>query len=131
VESLRDIVGEGERLQLIIEDLLTLTRLNAGNDIPMREFDLVEVVQDVVRTRPERDREFTLEVKGEVPPVTAAETLIRVVLHNLLGNAAKYSPRGSVVDVVISRGDHGGAEVRIMDRGPGIEGEAAQRIFDP
>ncbi len=131
IESLTDITDEAERLQSIIEDLLVLTRLSAERDIGMAEFDLVEVVEDVARTARARHREYVLDVSSDVPLVTAAESLIRLVVQNLFSNADKYSPAGSAVQVVIRRSDQGGAEVQVMDRGPGIDADAVARIFEP
>lgn len=130
-ESLTDLTNEAERLQSIIEDLLVLTRLNAKREIPRSEFNLGALIQDAVQAVRVPGRKYAMSEDGDVALVTAGESLIRLVVVNLLGNAAKYSPAGSDIDISVRHGDEGVVEVAVMDRGPGIDDEAAPQVFEP
>ena len=69
-----------------------------------------------------------LVVPPELEPVIGEDIYIEQIVRNLVGNAAKYSPAGTVVDVLAeANGEE--VQVRVLDRGPGIRGEDPERLF--
>ena len=128
---LRDIAAEAERLHEIIENLLSLTRLGTGTHPEFEPTVLDRVVQGVLdqfrRLHPDRPIELT---SRPTLIVEADRTYLELLVENLVGNAAKYSPPGEPIDVVIEEGD-GEVRVRVLDRGIGLDDEAASELFEP
>ena len=126
-----DIVAETEKLHDSIENLLLMTRLDSSM-LEIEAMSLAHVVrkavQDYQKVTP--DRTLRLEV-AEVPPALGQETLITLVLRNLLSNALKYSPRDTEVEVTVCRSADGRPEVRVEDRGIGLEPEDVANLFTP
>jgi PAS domain S-box-containing protein len=125
-----DIAVESERLLGIVENLLILAKLESG----VRPDPEPQVLAHVVRTSVDafRQRYAARKVSLESEPrhliVDADQPYLELLLGNLLSNAHKYSPLSAPVDVVVgSRGRH--AEVRVLDRGIGLEGCDPERLF--
>lgn len=124
----------GERLLRLIDDLLDLARLEAGNlRIRVQPVELGELAALVVeRAGPAAAREgiqLRLE-RGAAGPVVMGEAhRLDMVLTNLLGNALRYSPTGGRVDVRVGERD-GRAWVEVEDEGPGIPPEEQRVIFE-
>lgn len=129
---LDDIDAEADRLFKLVEDLLVLTRAERGN---------LEVGDEPVHLPPIIDRvlvaahatwpaiSFKWDRSSRLPVVRGDDTYAEQVLRNLVGNAGKYSPAGSTVEVETKVID-GAVEVRILDRGPGIDEADVERLFD-
>lgn len=131
-EALADIASEAERLQAIIEDLLILTRLGTREDIEFEDVDLAALVADVVRRQRSRARrEYHVDVRDEGLRVRGSETLLQLVVRNLLANAVKYSPPDTPIEVVVERSTGGDAVVLVHDRGVGVSDEDAAHVFEP
>jgi NtrC-family two-component system sensor histidine kinase KinB len=134
VELLEAARQDSDRLNRVIEDLLDISRIEAGSaEIrlqPMNAQDLVLQVTDKVRAA-FQDNGITLniEVPGDVPPVLADPGRIPVVFDNLLSNALKYTPIGGEVRVTAQAGD---SMVRfaVEDTGIGISPEHLSRVFE-
>ena len=133
IETLRSGLEEVERLTLLVEELLTLARIDAGQEQGRTErVDLNRLVDDALaRMRPiaqARSVELRLDAAGPVRAkvVPGAASL---VLDNLLDNAIKFSPPGSCVTVQLSA-EGGHAVLRVRDAGPGVRGEELERIFE-
>jgi two-component system phosphate regulon sensor histidine kinase PhoR len=129
---IEDIATDADRLHVIIENLLHLTRLGSGTrpDLEPQVFALVvERAVDSFRTRnPGR----AVELIGKRPRaiVEADETYLTLLVENLLGNAIKYSgPETSVEVRVTEVGDE--VQVAVMDRGIGLDDVSTERIFEP
>jgi two-component system sensor histidine kinase KdpD len=69
-----------------------------------------------------------VSVAPELDPVIGEDNYVEQVVRNLVANAAKYSPAGSIVEVFAER-DGDEISVRVLDRGPGIRGEDPDRLF--
>lgn len=133
---------EIERLDHLVDELLTLTRLeHEGLPEGDEYFDLVDIVQSVVDdARFETGSEATevhlanrIEAgEDERAPTKGQARLIRRALDNVLRNAIRFSPPGEAVDVVVGLSC---AEqryfVEIADKGPGVAPETLSTIFDP
>jgi len=131
-EVLRTIVEESDRLNRIVANLMDLARARAGALVPAREpmwiGDVVNAV--LARMRP-RIEAFTVRVniRPDLPPVDADPMQIDQVLTNILENAARFSPPGSEIAVAAARW-HGAVQLRISDRGPGIDPADRERVFE-
>jgi PAS domain S-box-containing protein len=132
-QALLDIVSETERLQRIIENLLVLSRIDAGRELNPEPVSLPHLVQDAAEAFSRRSRGRNAEVRVEpVPPVASAEpTLVMHVLDNLLGNAAKYSAPDTLIELTIGVDARGWPRVSVLDRGIGFSDGEAGQLFTP
>jgi len=122
---------ESHRLLRLINNLLDLSKLEKGEWKPnLRCVDLTRLVKAVLASLPPHDEKIKIVFSPEVglPNVLADEDLIVQVLHNLLSNAAKYSPDGGTIDIRTKR-DGKRAEVQVEDQGIGIPGEKLPQLF--
>lgn len=116
-----------DRLGRLIDDLLDLSRLQAGAVAPaVREVSLDEVVPLAVE--PYRAG-VTLELPEDLPFVRTDAALLERVVENLVSNAVRYGGGTSVL-VSASAVRHV-VEVRVVDRGPGLDDAAKERMFEP
>ncbi|HYF91937.1 MAG TPA: ATP-binding protein [Symbiobacteriaceae bacterium] len=133
-EYLTDVLESSQRLLQMINDLLDISRLDAGK---VRLFREALAVQDLVRNaertvRPLAERKgvaIILGVPADVPLVEADGLRITQVLLNLLGNAIKFTPAGGKVTVT-ARVDGRFAEVAVADTGIGIAPADRERVFE-
>ncbi|MFG2745652.1 DUF4118 domain-containing protein [Streptomyces chartreusis] len=128
-ELLQAIEEGADRLDLLVGNLLDMSRLQTGTVTPLiREIDLDEVVPMALGGVPEGSAE--LDVPETLPMVAVDKGLLERVVANVVENAVKYSPRDEPVLVSASAiADR--VEVRVVDRGPGVPDEAKERIFAP
>ncbi len=133
--SLGTIERNGDHLLALINDLLDLSRIDSGQlnldfapiRLPVAMADLQ--AQFTPRAR-ERGLSFELHVERGVPDVVLCDRLrLDQILNNLLGNAIKFTERGSV-ELRISHAA-GATTFDVQDTGPGIAAEDLDRIFDP
>jgi two-component system sensor histidine kinase KdpD len=133
-DELLDLVGdEAERLDRLVANLLSLSRIEAGSLVPERQaVPLDELLTTRVRklNRVLRDVRVQVDVPFTLPLVDADYTLVDQVVTNLLENAARYSPEGGTVRVRAREHD-GWVEVAVSDQGPGIDPADRDRIFEP
>jgi K+-sensing histidine kinase KdpD len=123
------IVAEGERLSRLVENLLDMSRLEAGKAEPHRErMDLVEVLEGA-RNAVARSELVRLAVDGELPMVDADAAQLERAFANLLENAIRHGGGGPVQ--VTARPAGGKIAVRVTDQGPGIPESERERIFEP
>jgi PAS domain S-box-containing protein len=129
-----DIAQTGvSTLAALVDDLLDLARMEAGRlELLIRPIDVMEAIERVHRlvAAQAASKGIALEVSvaSELPPVAADLNRLVQVLFNLLGNAIKFTERGSVQTMVRAADD--GIEFRIVDTGIGIAPEALPHIFD-
>jgi signal transduction histidine kinase len=129
---MEDMEHEAERLQRIIDNLLVLARFEAGKELPTEPLLVRRAIVNVIEAYRRRmgGREISVSIGDDVVPVASEETYFEQVLHNLIGNAAKYSPPGAPIDVQAEReGDE--VVVLVLDRGSGISEEDTTQIFEP
>lgn len=130
--TLRILAEEGHRLSHMIETILDVSRLEAGQLTPSAgpvalEPLLARVCASVVANGADR-RDWKLEVTPELPPVWADETLLEEIVRNLVENAVRYSRPGQPIDVSARRAP-GSVTISVADRGPGIPAEKQRDIF--
>jgi two-component system sensor histidine kinase KdpD len=129
-ELIDDLEAEADRLYRLVEDLLVLSRSEGGalerHDDPV---PMARLLQRIVRSEQARWPGVHFELKA-LTDVTARgdETYVEQVVRNLLSNAAKYSPVGSTVDVVIDEVADG-VRVRVLDSGVGLREDETDRLF--
>ncbi|MFE5819130.1 ATP-binding protein [Streptomyces sp. NPDC056479] len=115
------------KLNRLVENLLDLSRLEAGVlKLNLRPTALEEVLPAALVDIP------GVEVGDveELPPVLVDPPLLERVIANLVANAARHSPPGTKVWVTASA-LAGRAELRVVDRGPGLEATGRERLFEP
>jgi len=125
------IRGEATRLDRVVEQLLDLSRLEAGAVEPHRElWHVDELVGQALAGLGAEASRVRLEIGSETPPVEVDAAQIERVLVNLLENALRYSPSGSRVLV---RAEPGATELRIhvVDTGTGLPDEQRDALFQP
>jgi two-component system sensor histidine kinase KdpD len=132
-QALVDIVSETERLQRIIENLLVLSRMDAGRELHPEPLHMPRVVADAIESfqRHSFGRDVRVAVEGEVPIANAEPLLVGHVLENLLSNATKYSPAGTPIDVVVTSNELSEPLVRVLDQGIGFSAEDQAQLFTP
>ena len=131
-ESLAVIREEAEHLTDLVNNLLDAARIEAGG-LPLH-FSEVRLDQLAERLVSEfrvldRDHLWAVDFPPDFPLVRADPERIRQVLHNLLSNAAKYSPRGGLIRVA-GWVEDGRVGVSVSDEGEGIPFELQERIFE-
>lgn len=132
-QALRDILAGGQRLQNLIENMLVLGQLEAGENIEQEPILLQRLVPAIVGdgTRGYAEREFVLDVPGDLPPVMGQATYVQQVIQNFLTNAGKYSEPPAPIEVRVTHEGADGVAVRVLDRGPGVLPEEVSQLFDP
>ena len=130
---LQTIDRNARRLDLLIQDLLTISTLESGrialNPQPVSLFKLADRSLGDLKTRATLRR---VTLNNALPEITvhADETRCEQVLSNLLENAVKYGREGGTVTVGGRMTDNGKVEVFVQDDGPGIPAAALERIFE-
>jgi heavy metal sensor kinase len=134
----RDVIGsmleEVERLTRLVENLLTLTRAEAGRIPLAREaVDLGELAASVSESlrvlAEEKEQSLELEVEGHVA-ADCDPAILRQGMINLLHNAIKYTPNKGAIRVRVNVTPAGESAIEVKDTGPGIPPGHEQRIFD-
>jgi GAF domain-containing protein len=133
-EYLDDVLSSGRHLLGLINDILDLSKIEAGRmELDVDTFSLVEALQNgvtMVRERAARHRiALALDVARGVDLIEADPRKVKQVLFNLLSNAVKFTPDGGRVDVTAARAN-GDIVVTVKDTGIGISPEDQGRIFE-
>jgi two-component system sensor histidine kinase CpxA len=127
------IETESTRLNEMIGRILTLSRLESGSaDVERTKIDLKELVGEVVA---DADFEASANAKSvnfiaDECTVVGNERLLRSAIENVLRNAVRYTPKGTAVDVVMTKRD-GKAVVEVHDAGGGVPEDELQNLFRP
>jgi signal transduction histidine kinase len=134
-EYVRDIMESGRHLLSLINDILDLSKVEAGRmELELAEFDLASVVDGALLLMRERANRKGIELAREavdasIPNVRADERKVKQVLLNLLSNALKFTPDGGRVAVRIAARD-GMVAVAVSDTGVGIAKQDQQAVFE-
>jgi len=129
------IETEGRRLGDMVERVMAFAGMSSGAQAPSHaSVDVAQVIADAVEgvQHDARDRGVTIAVhsNGTLPPVSGDAEALRSAVQNVVGNAVKYSAGGAIVDVAAGvRGAQ--VEIRVVDRGLGIDGNDLPHIFKP
>ncbi len=133
-EYLNDIFSSGHHLLSLINDILDLSKIEAGKmEVELGEFDLPTALDNAVTLVRQRaishEIELTVDFDSRLGTFTADERKVKQVLVNLLSNAIKFTPAGGKVAVRASLGD-GAVEISVTDTGTGIAAEDQESIFE-
>jgi signal transduction histidine kinase len=133
VSHLRIIRRAGDRMNRLIQDLLSVTTIEAGRlSIAPQKMSLHDLLTEAAETLGPiaREKSITFETTApeDLPTVRADHGRILQVLSNLVGNAVKFTPTGGTISVSAARA---GAKVRcsVADTGPGIPAAQIPRLF--
>src|SRR5262249_15288664 len=133
-EYLKDIYASGQHLLSLINDILDLSKIEAGRmELEVADFSLPAAIDNaliLVRERASR-REITLgrAIDDRVGLIRGDERKVKQVLLNLLSNALKFTPEGGRIDVRAAMTDSM-AEISVADTGVGIAPEYQEAIFE-
>jgi two-component system OmpR family sensor kinase len=128
--SMRRIEDEAARMGVLVEDLLTLARLDRVEDVPHAPVDLGALARDAVddarATAPDRP----IAVHVEEPAIVAGDAHgLRQVLANLLRNALVHTPEGTPVQVTVAPEPHQ-VRLEVRDHGPGLPTGDPAALFE-
>ena len=131
-DLLGTIIGEAERLNRFIANLLDMTRLEAGAVAPnLSAQDVAETVGTALRRTRKilAEHAVAVEIAADLPPLALDPVLFEQVLVNLLDNAAKYAPAASTVTVQAQRARET-VTIQVLDEGAGLPDADLERVFD-
>ena len=133
-DYLKDIHSSGRHLLNLINDVLDLSKVEAGRmDLDPSQFDLPAAMSDAMTLVRERAMNhgiaLELSVAPELGTVTADERKFKQILLNLLSNAVKFTRDGGRVDVIATR-EQDGVRIAVKDTGIGIAPEDQEAVFE-
>jgi two-component system OmpR family sensor kinase len=134
------IESEAKRMGSMVEDLLLLARLDEQRPLQQKPVDLQLIAHDAVVDTQASDRNRSVTLVGldggnaTPAPVLGDEAKLRQVVGNLVGNALRYTPEGTPIELAVGvrTGEDGAprAVLEVRDHGPGIPDSEAPRIFE-
>ena len=130
-EFIAIISREADRLSTLVNDLLDLSRIDAGSlKVRRVQCDLTELIYNAIqRTDPPPGNRVQVQVPANLPPIPVDRRRLEVVLRNLIENAVKYAGETSPIYILADYDDEN-VIVRVADEGPGIPGEESEQIFE-
>ncbi|KYF61934.1 hybrid sensor histidine kinase/response regulator [Sorangium cellulosum] len=136
-ERIEHVLKGGEHLLKLIDDILDLSRIEAGRvTVSLEPVDVPEVLAEVKTTLDPMAQRAGIELclgplPAELPKITADRTRFAQILMNYGSNAIKYGRRGGRATLVVSAPDDGFVRVCVADDGIGIAREQHAKIFQP
>ncbi len=128
------VKSNADRLARLINDLLDLSRIEAGIKLNRTNLSLPTVAREVVESLGSVAAEKLISFEIECPDVNltawADPDRIVEVLTNLIGNAIKFTPTNGKVTLCLKRSGNEWVKISVADTGPGIPSDEANRIFD-
>ena len=136
VENARDIGDSAQHLLKLINDILDLSKIEAGRvELEFSRLDAVVVTRHVMRLLKEVGARAGIDLvtifQSESLVVWADERALRQMLMNLLSNAIKFTPPGGTVSMAVSGGTGAGVDFIVSDTGEGIPPGELERILKP
>lgn len=131
--ALRSMHGESQRMTKLVEDLLSLVKLDGGPELhlmPIRPADLLSELEDHLRMLA-GEREVTLNLEaGESAEVSGDADKLKQIVLNLFGNAVQHTDaRTGRIELSLSA-QYGQIQIEIRDNGPGIPRELQGKVFE-
>ncbi len=135
LEYLRDIHASGHHLLTLINEVLDLSKIEAGRmELELHRFHLPELLDSALTLVRERAAShglrLALEVQDGLGDWVADPRKVKQVVVNLLSNAVKFTPAGGSVTLRARRVDAGRAEIAVIDTGVGIAPEEQAQVFE-
>jgi signal transduction histidine kinase len=133
-EYVKDIHGSGKHLLSLINDILDLSKIEAGRmELELSDFDLPAVLDNALTLVKERAQRHGIALGKRVDPalgtVRADERKVKQIMLNLLSNAVKFTPEGGRVSVA-AKPNGTAIEISVSDTGIGIAPEDQQAVFE-
>jgi signal transduction histidine kinase len=134
LEYVNDIHDSGKHLLSLINDILDLSKIEAGRmELDLSRFDVPSAIGNALALMRERANRHSVKLRSavdeKVGEITADERKFKQILLNLLSNAVKFTPKGGEVDVRATRRD-GVVEIAVSDTGIGIAPEDHAVVFE-
>jgi two-component system OmpR family sensor kinase len=124
------IEEEAARMGVLVEDLLTLARLDEVRDRPAEAVDVAQLAQDAAADARAVDPARAIEVESDGEAIVLGDpNQLRQVLANLLGNALVHTPSGTPIEIAV-RPDTHEVEIEVRDRGPGLPTDQPDELFE-
>jgi two-component system OmpR family sensor kinase len=127
--AMKRIEQESKRMGILVEDLLTLARLDETPEVRRQSVDVSALARDAVHDAramaPEREIEARTPDRAEV---TGDPNQLRQVLANLMRNALVHTPSGTSIEVTVARRD-GSVRLSVRDHGPGLPDASPELLF--
>lgn len=122
---------EASRLVTLIEDIIRLSQLDEGRQMPSEQVDLFELADEVksVLEGACEAKNINMKLMGEHVCVDGVKRLLYEIIYNLCDNAVKYNNEGGIADIDISA-DEKNAYITVRDSGIGIPQDQQQRVFE-
>jgi len=143
-EYLGDILHSGKHLLSLINDILDLSKVEAGKtELEPAECSICDILENSIIMVKEKSLKHRIQVSTDIQGISkkiiADERKIKQILYNLLANAVKFTPPGGRVSLTASQGNgHGNGSgqndeihVSVIDSGIGIASNDLERIFSP
>ncbi len=132
---LKVMFDEARRMQRLVEDLISLSRIEAEKyRVPATEVDLHQLMEEVhaelADTHDHRGEDLVTDIEAGVPNVIGDRAQLSQVLHNLIGNAMKYGKRGTPVTSRLWKDQTGMVRISVTDEGEGIAPEHLPRLTE-
>lgn len=130
-QALKDTLAGCDRATRVVEQLLTLARIEKPQDLALAPFRIDQLAQEVAgEWVPDALRRHqTLELHApQALTLTSQSTLWQILLRNLLDNALRYSPEGATVRVDVLPGEGGCVVLTVQDSGPGMTAQDRARL---
>ncbi len=141
-ELVHSIVDETHRMTRLVDNLLDMTRLQSGNIELNKQWHVLEEIVGSARARLRRelaDHEVVVSLPHDFPLVLVDGLLLEQAFVNLLENAARYTPKGSAIEITAQtltsaspqgREEARGICIRVADNGPGLPPGTESRVFE-
>ena len=122
---------EAGRLVTLIDDIIRLSQLDEGAELPVEEVDLAALAREAAQSLAEaaEGRDVRITIIGEDVKVQGARRLLYEIAYNLIENAIKYNVAGGKVDVILQN-EKEGVSLSVSDTGIGIPKEHHSRVFE-
>jgi PAS domain S-box-containing protein len=132
----KDILESAEHLLTIINDVLDISKLEAGRmELMETEILIDEIIATCMRiVRPkagERDITFSFSHDEELPILRGDQRMVKQMVINLLSNAVKFNREGGRIDVICSRSPAGSLYLSVTDEGIGMEQDQIPKVLEP
>lgn len=128
---IKSIRQEAARLVTLIDDIIRLSQLDEGTEMPKEDVSLLELAREVTETLSDaaKLKGVSLEVCGDDGVISGVRRLLYEVVYNLCDNAIKYNKQGGYVKISVSE-NADNVQISVSDNGIGIAPEHQDKVFE-